>query len=88
MDKERYIEPLKDWERKNKKNPNFAFLIVEPINKFEDVKKNLLEFMLKKEMNLEFHKVSCLYFLLLFFNSSLKEDIKENFDKTYIEVSL
>jgi hypothetical protein len=28
MDKERYVEPLKDWERKNKKNPNFAFLIV------------------------------------------------------------
>jgi hypothetical protein len=42
MDKEHYVEPLKDWERKNKKNPNFAFLIVEPISKFEDVKKNLL----------------------------------------------
>lgn len=42
MDKERYVEPLKDWERKSKKNPNFAFLIVEPIYKFEEVKRNLL----------------------------------------------
>ena len=42
MDKEHYIDPLKDWETKNKKNPNFAFLIVEPMNKFEAVKKNLL----------------------------------------------
>ena len=28
MDKEHYVEPLKDWERKSKRNPNFAFLIV------------------------------------------------------------
>ena len=27
MDKERYVDPLKDWERKNKSSPNFAFLI-------------------------------------------------------------
>lgn len=42
MDKEKYVEPLKDWEKKNKKNPNFAFLIVEPKHKFDDVKRSLL----------------------------------------------
>ena len=34
MDKERYSEPLRYWEGKNKINPNFAFLVVEPVSKF------------------------------------------------------
>jgi len=63
---------LKDWERKNKKNPNFAFLIVEPANKFEDVKRRLLEYLLKREVGLDEIYVSPLYFLLLFFTSSIK----------------
>jgi hypothetical protein len=88
MDKERYVEPLKDWERKNKKNPNFAFLIVEPIHKFEEVKKNLLEFLLKKEIILDVTMVSCLYFLLLFFHSNVKDDLKHQFEQKYLELSL
>lgn len=29
-----------------------------------------------------------LYFLLLFFTSAIKDEVRDNFDKTYIEVSL
>ncbi len=32
--------------------------------------------------------MSCLYFLLLFFNSSIKDELRDNFEKTYIEISL
>lgn len=52
MDKQKYVEPLKDWEKKNKKNPNFAFLIVEPKHKFDEIKRNLLEYLLNEPVRL------------------------------------
>jgi hypothetical protein len=84
MDKERYLEPLKDWERKNKRNPNFAFLIVEPIHKYEDVKRRLLEYLLKREVSLSETHFSLLYFVLLCFTSPVKEELREGFEKTFI----
>lgn len=42
MSKSRYYEPLAQWEKKNKQTPNFAYLVVEPRERFEEVKRNLL----------------------------------------------
>jgi hypothetical protein len=50
MDKEKYTDPLKYWESKFKTNPNFAFLIVEPKEKFHEVKRYLLQVLLKREV--------------------------------------
>jgi hypothetical protein len=52
MDKEKYVDPLRDWDKKNAKNPNFAFLIVEPRERFEEIKKSLLEFLTGEEIKL------------------------------------
>lgn len=30
--------------------------------------------------------MSCLYFLLLFFNSSIKDELRDNYEKTYLEI--
>ena len=72
MDKERYVDPLKDWERKNKSSPNFAFLIVEPKARYEEVKRNLLESLLLKPIPLAIKDFDPFYFLYIFSKSPIK----------------
>jgi hypothetical protein len=52
------------------------------------VKRRLLEYLLKKEVTMTESHLSLLYFILLCFTSAVKEEIREGFEKTYIEMML
>lgn len=88
MDKEHYVEPLRDWERKTKKNSNFAFLIVEPKHKFDEVKRALLEHLLGKPITLSHEIIEPLDFIYLCAYSPLKEKLQEAYTRKFIEIEI
>ena len=55
---------------------------------FEEVKRNLLEFLLNKKIPLQISYLSPEVFLYTFFNSPMKEILKDAYAKKYIELEL
>lgn len=61
---------------------------MEPAQKFDEVKKGLLEFLTGEHVPLKYVWVDPINFIYLFFYSKIKEKIKDAFTKKLLEISL
>lgn len=87
MDRENYTEPLKQWESKNQQTPYFAYLVVEPAGRFDQVKKDILQ-MLKGEGAQVRHLICKIkQLVVLFMNWELTGDtIRSLYEKREMDV--
>ena len=69
MNKSKYNEPLKKWEERNKVTPNFAYLVVEPKERFEEVKRSILSMLKGSDTEMLNLGMQPPRFIHLFYNS-------------------
>lgn len=86
MDREKYVEPLKNWENKNMQTPNFAYLVVEPKERFDEVKRGILQMLRGDSAPIRNYTTSIKQFLVMFLESEHSAQLKDMFEKKQIDL--